>query len=90
MSSLARLRYISAMATVQVRELPEDSYEVLRRRARRSGISLGAYLRAELVDLAERPTKAEALERIEAVLSHHNGPQPTEAALLGDLAAERR
>jgi plasmid stability protein len=78
------------MATIQLRELPEDSYEVLRRRARRSGKSLGAYLRAELVDLAERPTKAEALERIEAVLKHQDGAEPAAATLLGDLAAERR
>ena len=49
------------MATIQVREIPEDLYEVLRHRARRAGQSMQAYMRAQLVALAERPTKQEAV-----------------------------
>jgi antitoxin FitA len=78
------------MATIQVREIPEDLYEVLRRRARRAGQSMQAYMRAQLVALAERPTKQEAVEEIETVLSHIEIKEPTAASVIDDLAAERR
>jgi antitoxin FitA len=78
------------MATIQVREIPEDLYEVLRRRARRAGQSMQAYMRAQLVALAERPTKEEAVEEIEAVLNRIETREPTAASIADDLAAERR
>lgn len=78
------------MATIQVRELPEDSYEVLRRRARRSGQSLQAYMRDQLVAIASRPTKEEAIESVEAILAQRGGEQPSLGAILDDLSAERR
>jgi plasmid stability protein len=78
------------MATIQVREVPEDLYEVLRRRARRAGQSMQAYMHDQLVALARRPTKEEAIEEIEAVLSRVSGKDPTAASIAGDLAAERR
>jgi plasmid stability protein len=78
------------MATIQVREIPEDLYEVLRRRARRAGQSMQAYMRDQLVAMAERPTKEEVIEEIEAVLSHTGGGEPTTGSIADDLAAERR
>ena len=78
------------MATIQVREIPEDLYEVLRRRARRAGQSMQAYMRDQLVALAERPTKEEVIEEIEAVLGRADGGEPTAASIADDLAAERR
>ena len=78
------------MATIQVREIPEDLYEVLRRRARRAGQSMQAYMHDQLVALARRPTKEEAIEEIEAVLSRVSDEDPTAASIAGDLAAERR
>lgn len=78
------------MATIQVRELPEDAYEVLRLRARRAGQSLQAYMRDQLVALAGRPTKEEAIEEVEAILSRAGGGEPAAASILKDLAAERR
>jgi len=78
------------MATIQVREVPEDLYEVLRRRARRAGQSMQAYMHDQLVELARRPTKEEAIEEIEAVLSRVSGEEPAAASMAGDLAAERR
>ncbi|MGH9188613.1 MAG: UvrD-helicase domain-containing protein [Acidimicrobiales bacterium] len=47
-------------------------------------------LREEIVALASRPTKAEAVEMIEAVLGAAGGHVPTTASVLDDLAAERR
>ena len=87
---IALLRYSSAMATIQIRDIPEESYEVLRRRARREGRSLQSYLRQEIIALAAQPTKAETLARIEAVLHGVPGPDPTADAVLADIVAERR
>ena len=78
------------MATIQVREIPEDLYEVLRRRARRAGQSMQAYMHDQLVALAQRPTKEEAVEQIEAILDRVGGAGPTAASIQADLAAERR
>jgi antitoxin FitA len=78
------------MATIQVREIPEDLYEVLRRRARRSGQSLQAYMHDQVVALAQQPTKQEAVDEIEAVLARAAGGEPDAASVLDDLAAERR
>ena len=87
---MAQMRYSSAMATIQVWEVPEDLYEVLRRRARRAGQSLQAYMRDQVVALAERPTKDEAIEQIESVLARLGGDGPSAASIMSDLAAERR
>ena len=60
--------------------MPEELYEVLRRRARRAGQSMQAYIRDQLVALAVRPTKEEAIERIEAVLGDLRTGGPTAAS----------
>jgi plasmid stability protein len=78
------------MATIQVREVPEDLYEVLRRRARRAGQSLQAYMRDQVVALAERPTKEEAIERIEVVLDRWGQRGLDVEVVLDDLDADRR
>ncbi|MHB8430931.1 MAG: FitA-like ribbon-helix-helix domain-containing protein [Acidimicrobiales bacterium] len=78
------------MATIQIREVPEESYEVLRRRARRAGQSMQAYMRAEIVSIAARPTKAEAIDMIEAILDRTGGHDLTARSVLEDLSAERR
>lgn len=79
-----------AMATIQIREIPEESYEVLRRRARRAGQSLQAYMRDQVVALASRPSKAEALETIEATLARTGGVRTPVAEILDELDADRR
>jgi plasmid stability protein len=78
------------MATIQVRELPEEAYDVLRRRARRPGQSMQAYMRDQLLALAARPTKEETVEGIEAVLGRAKRISPTAASIIEDLNAERR
>lgn len=77
------------MATIQVREVPEQAYEVLRRRVRKSGQSLQSYMRDQVVALAERPTNGEAIEQIEAVLGRIPHARASRS-ILDDLAAERR
>jgi antitoxin FitA len=78
------------MATIQVREIPEDLYEVLRRRARRAGQSMQAYMHHQIVALAKEPTKEEAVEKIETVLARLGSREPETGSILADLAAERR
>jgi plasmid stability protein len=78
------------MATIQVRDLPEETYEVLRRRARRAGQSIQAYMRQQLITAAARPTKEEAVETIAAVLDRAGMPPLSAESLAEDVAAERR
>jgi antitoxin FitA len=59
-------RYPGRMATVQVRNLDDETYAVLRTRAAVSGQSLQEYLRVLLTEAAQRPTLNEAFARIEA------------------------
>ncbi|NOW00505.1 FitA-like ribbon-helix-helix domain-containing protein [Isoptericola chiayiensis] len=54
------------MATLYIRDVPPQVSETLKRRAAASGLSLSAYVSAELSRLAERPTNAEVVERLRA------------------------
>jgi plasmid stability protein len=79
------------MATIQIREIPEPAYEVLRRRARGRGQSIQAYMREQVLAMADRPSKEEALESIEAVLGRQPADRtPTPEEIASDLAADRR
>jgi hypothetical protein len=40
--------------------------------------------------MTRRPTKEEAIDEIEAVLSRAASPEPRSAEIVADLAAERR
>jgi hypothetical protein len=46
-------------ATIQIRQVPEELHGKLKSRAASQGLSLSAYLRAELARMAEVPTLAE-------------------------------
>lgn len=65
------------MATIQIREIPEDAYEVIRRRARAAGKSIQAYMRDQVIELAGHPTADEAWDAVEEVLSSSDTPGPT-------------
>lgn len=57
------------MATVQIRNLSDEAYAMLRRRAADSGRSLQEYLRIHLEQQARQPTIDEALQEARAELS---------------------
>jgi antitoxin FitA len=57
------------MAMIQIRDVPEDVYETIRRRARRAGQSIQAYMLAHTVDFARRRTPAEVTSEIQADLA---------------------
>lgn len=78
------------MATIQIREIPEDSYEVIRRRARAAGRSIQSYMREWVVDFAAHPTAEEALAQLAAVRDAVDSKGATRKSILADLAADRR
>jgi len=86
----ARKRYSCAMATIQVREVPEDAYEVIRKRARAEGRSIQSYMRDLVVEFAAHPTAREVLVTLEAALAGHGTPGATRESVQADLAGDRR
>jgi antitoxin FitA len=65
------------MALVQVRDVPDEVAERLKARAAEQGVSLSAFLRAELERLATRPSNAEVVARL-AGASRDDGPSVAE------------
>jgi len=61
------------MALIQIREVPDATVRALKARAAERGLTLTAYLRAELDRLAARPTNAEIVERL-ARRNRRGGP----------------
>lgn len=49
---------------IQIRNVPEKLHATLKARAALAGRSLSEYLLAELIRLAERPTRAELIARL--------------------------
>lgn len=58
-------RYNGAMATIQVRNIPEDIHRVYRVRAASAGQSLQEYLRLHLIEFAATATPAEIVADVE-------------------------
>lgn len=75
---------------MQIREIPEDAYETIRRRARVAGQSIQSYMRDQVIDLAGRRTKEEAWASVDAALAAENSPGSTLERIVGDLAEDRR
>lgn len=78
------------MATIQVRDLPEEVYETIRRRARAEGRSLQSYLRERLVEFASQPTQQELVAEIEQRLAEQAEREPDPSQIAEDVDAERR
>jgi plasmid stability protein len=63
----AGLSYTAGMGrNIQIRDVPDEVHRKLATRAASAGLSLTAYLRAELTRVAERPPVAEVLARAAA------------------------
>lgn len=65
------------MATIQVKDLPEEVAETFRRRAAEAGQSLQAYMRQYLIESARQRTKTEYLRIIEEGLAKSAAPGAT-------------
>ncbi len=59
------------MATIQVRDIDDDAYETIRRRARAAGKSIQAYMKEQIEAIASRPTEEELFDRIEQFVQQH-------------------
>lgn len=69
---------------IQVRNVPDRLHRRLKARAALEGRSLSDYLLAELERIAERPTRAELLERLGQAIRGDLTPTPSDI-----LRAER-
>lgn len=69
------------MPTIQVRDVPQDAYDVIVRRAKANGQSIQQYMRAMITNAAAKPSKAEALKNIEANLRKYGSRVTTEDIL---------
>ncbi len=54
---------MALMPSVQIKDVPEETHAVLRRRAALAHQSLQEYLRSRLIDEASTPTVEEVLDR---------------------------
>ena len=61
------------MATIQIRNIPREAYETIRRRARADGKSIQAYMRGQVIAMAASKTTEEVLAAIEASLAESGG-----------------
>lgn len=73
---------------VQIRDVSDETYTVLRTRAATDGLSLAQYLRRELDRMADRPTMAELLERADRRRERLGGGF-SRGALMGALEEDR-
>ncbi len=73
------------MATIQVREVPEDVAQTYRRRAQASGKSLQSYLREQLITMARRRDKAEVMAVVEQALDQDPAPGLSEDTIRSGL-----
>ena len=78
------------MATIQIRELPEEVYETIRRRARAAGQSIQSNMRDQVIELARRRTRDEAWAAIESALTDGDSPGASLSDIVDDLGADRR
>lgn len=78
------------MATIQIREIPDDTYETIRRRARESGKSIQSYMRDQVVELAARRSKEDAWDAVESALADQESTGPSMEQIIADLADDRR
>jgi plasmid stability protein len=73
------------MATVQIKNVPDDVHAILRRRAFDAGQSLQEFLLAQLSDSARTPTLAEVFDRID----QRSGSRITTSFAVDAIRADR-
>ena len=79
--------YAYHMAAIQICNVPDDLHRKLKSRAAREGLSLSAYLLAELRRVADRPTPEELRRRL-ARLAPTNPRITPEEAVRGERDTE--
>lgn len=77
------------MALIQIRDVPEEAYETIRRRARRSGQSIQGYMLARVIELSRHPSSFEVLADLDADLAKRSSFEVDTETLLADRDAGR-
>ena len=75
------------MTTLYIRDVPDDVAETLKERAAAGGMSLSAYVGAELAKIASRPTNAEIAARL---MSRDRSTGPTAEDIVAAVGAGRQ
>ena len=74
------------MATIQIRDVPDDAYEALREQARAAGQSLQAYMRERVVAMVRiQARKAEIFAELNAALATDRGSGVRTEDILANL-----
>jgi hypothetical protein len=77
------------MATIQIRDVPEEEAAILRHRAEAAGMSLQVYMRQQVIALARRRTKAEVMAAVRETLERDPGPGADENTIIDALREAR-
>ncbi len=77
------------MATIQIRDLPEETYETIRKRARACGQSIQTYMRERLVEDAASPTAADIWDTVDQLREQNAGTGATTESIVADVRAIR-
>ncbi|TQM44061.1 FitA-like ribbon-helix-helix domain-containing protein [Pseudonocardia cypriaca] len=78
------------MATIQIRDVPDDVYEAIRQEAKAAGQSLQAYMREQVTELARRRARWSGIvAEWEAELERFQ-PTVSREQILSDLDEDRR
>ena len=79
------------MATIQIRDIPDDVYETIRHEAQAAGQSLQAYMRRELIEQVRRRTrKAAVFAELDQLLARDSGTGVRRDQVLADLDEDRQ
>ncbi|MBB3664923.1 MULTISPECIES: FitA-like ribbon-helix-helix domain-containing protein [Prauserella salsuginis group] len=73
------------MATIQIRDIPDEEYEALRAAASAEGKSLQSYMREQTGFLARVARKRSVFERVRAELADRDEPGVTTESVVSDL-----
>lgn len=75
------------MATLYIRDVPDDVATTLKERAAAAGTSLSAYVSGELASIASRPTNAQIVARLR---SRERSDGPTTEDIVSAVETGRR
>jgi plasmid stability protein len=77
------------MATIQIRNVPEDDYDALRTAAKAEGKSLQSYMREQATVMARRAKKRAAVEAVQEAWERTPGRGLTRDEIVTEVRAMR-
>lgn len=77
------------MGTIQIRDVPDDVIEALKKQAAALGLSLSQHLRQELIESSQQSTWQEIFDRIEERHAKYGLPNIDMEATVADIRERR-